>query len=242
MTSTRRFIALLTIAGMAGPFFTGSATAQSAKKPPVSKKSSQAKGKAKVDENTEKSDEASDSNDQSKAVKKQLTTEKAVFGGGCFWCVEAVYEKIPGVVSAVSGYAGGFVPRPNYEAVSTGETGHAEVVQIEYDPKLVTYDQLLEVFFACHDPTTPNQQGPDFGTQYRSIILTSGNLQRKSAIEAIQKLNNSNYFGASIVTQVAPLAKFYPAEKYHQDYYKKHPNLPYCQIQIAPKLKKLGLK
>ncbi|GIW85822.1 MAG: hypothetical protein KatS3mg108_0146 [Isosphaeraceae bacterium] len=171
----------------------------------------------------------------------QPRLEYATFGGGCFWCIEAVFERIPGVKSAVSGYAGGTFPRPTYELVCTGQTGHAEVVQIAYDPTMVTYDQLLEVFFAAHDPTTLNRQGPDVGTQYRSIILAHDQGQAHAAAKFIQRLNMQNVFGAPVVTEVVPLQKFFPAEKYHQDYYKKNPNKPYCQMMITPKLKKLGL-
>jgi peptide-methionine (S)-S-oxide reductase len=167
---------------------------------------------------------------------------KATFGGGCFWCVEAVFERIPGVKSAVSGYAGGEHPLPTYELVCTGETGHAEVVQVTYDPAAVTYEELLEVFFKSHDPTTPNQQGPDVGTQYRSIVLFHDQKQRQAAMKVYEKLTADNVFGAPIVTELVPMGRFFPAEKYHQDYYKKNPNKPYCQMMIAPKLKKLGLK
>ena len=166
-------------------------------------------------------------------------TDKATFGGGCFWCVEAVFERVPGVKAVVSGYAGGDFPRPTYELVCSGETGHAEVVQVEYDPKAVTYKKLLEVFFSCHDPTTLNRQGPDAGTQYRSIILAQDETQRKLSIEFIQYLNDNRIFANPVVTEVVPLQKFFPAEAYHQDYYRKHPNVPYCQVMIPPKLEKL---
>ncbi len=195
--------------------------------------STQSKANPKMDDISKPSGEASDEKPQ---------VQFATFGGGCFWCVEAVFERVPGVRAAVSGYAGGTFPRPTYELVCSGETGHAEVVQIEYDPTLVTYEQLLRVFFSSHDPTTLNRQGPDAGTQYRSIILTHDEEQAKTATKFIQKLNAENVFGAPVVTEVVPAGKFFIAEKYHQDYYKKNPNKPYCQMMIAPKLKKLGLK
>jgi peptide-methionine (S)-S-oxide reductase len=150
-----------------------------------------------------------------------------------------VYERVRGVKSVISGYAGGFVPRPTYQQVLTGQTGHAEVVQIEFDPRVVTYDQLLEIFWRCHDPTTLNRQGPDVGTQYRSIILFENDAQRQAAETAIAKLSASRKFYGPIVTEVVPLQAFYPAEEYHQDYYRKHPNAPYCRVYIAPKLRKL---
>jgi len=177
--------------------------------------------------------------DDFNGVSATAKTEKATLGGGCFWCVEAVFEKVPGVKAAVSGYAGGEFPKPTYELVCSGETGHAEVVQIEYDPKAVTYEKLLEVFFTCHDPTTLNRQGPDAGTQYRSIILAHDQTQAKLATQFIDRLNANQVFGAPVVTEVTPLAKFFPAEAYHQDYFRRHPNAPYCQAMIPPKLEKL---
>ena len=180
--------------------------------------------------------------DDFNGVSATAKTEKATFGGGCFWCVEAVFERVPGVKAAVSGYAAGDrenFPIPTYELVCSGETGYAEVLQVEYDPKAVTYEKLLEVFFTCHDPTTLNRQGPDRGTQYRSIILAHDQTQAKLATQFIERLNANQVFGAPVVTQVAPLDKFFPAEAYHQDYYRKHPNAPYCQAMIPAKLEKL---
>lgn len=174
--------------------------------------------------------------------KTEIRTKKATFGGGCFWCTEAVMERVPGVKAAVSGYAGGMHPRPTYELVCTGQTGHAEVVQVEYDPAAVTYEQLLEYFFASHDPTTLNRQGPDLGTQYRSIILAHDESQMRAAVKMIEGFNQSGTFGAPVVTEVVPLQKFFIAEKFHQDYFKKNPNKPYCQAMIVPKLKKLGFQ
>ena len=168
------------------------------------------------------------------------TTATATFGGGCFWCMDAVYQYVPGVIKITSGFAGGNTPNPSYEQVCTGRTGHAEVIQITYDPSKVTYDQLLDLFWKAHDPTTLNRQGADHGTQYRSIILTSSPEQVTEA-EASKKKAQSQ-FADPIVTEIKPLTAFYPAEQYHQDYYKNNKNVnPYCQVVIAPKLKKLGL-
>jgi peptide-methionine (S)-S-oxide reductase len=172
-------------------------------------------------------------------AKADVKTEKATFGGGCFWCMEAVYEAIPGVKSAVSGYAGGFVRNPSYEMVSTGETGHAEVVQIEYDPEVVSYEKLLNVFWHSHDPTTPNQQGPDFGPQYRSIILYHNEAQKEAAQKSYEKLTKDGAFDSPIVTELVPLKAFYAADKHHQDYYRKNKRAAYCQTYIVPKLKKI---
>ncbi len=174
--------------------------------------------------------------------KATAKLQKATFGGGCFWCLEAVFERIPGVKAVVSGYAGGHVQKPTYKQVCTGQTGHAEVVQIQYDPEVVTYDKLLEVFFACHDPTTPNRQGPDYGPQYRSIILFEDDAQRAASQAMIENLGVNGAFSDPIVTELVPLNKFFAAEAYHQDYYRKNKNAPYCRMTIAPKLDKLKLK
>jgi len=167
-------------------------------------------------------------------------TATAVFGGGCFWCMDAVYQYLPGVIKITSGFAGGTVADPTYDQVCTGRTGHAEVVQITYDPSKVTYDQLLDLFWKAHDPTTPNRQGADRGSQYRSIILTS-TPEEAAAAEASRKKARA-FFPDPIVTEIKPLTAFYPAEEYHQDYYRNNKDKnPYCQVVIAPKLKKLGL-
>ncbi|NBZ95344.1 MAG: peptide-methionine (S)-S-oxide reductase [Proteobacteria bacterium] len=167
-------------------------------------------------------------------------TATATFGGGCFWCVDAVYQYVPGVLKITSGYAGGTVPNPTYDQVCTGRTGHAEVVQISYDPSKVTYDQLLDLFWKAHDPTTLNSQGADHGTQYRSIILTSS--PEEAAAAESSKKKAQVLFSDPIVTQIVPLTTFYPAEEYHQDYYQNNKDKnPYCRAVIAPKLKKLGL-
>lgn len=162
--------------------------------------------------------------------------EVATLGGGCFWCLEAVFKDVRGVVQVVSGYSGGHVANPSYEEVCTGETGHAEVVQITYDPKEISYRELLELFFEIHDPTTLNRQGADVGTQYRSIILYHTPEQREEAVRLIQELEGASRWPDSIVTQVEPFAAFYPAEAYHVDYFARNPNQPYCRVVIAPKV------
>lgn len=169
-------------------------------------------------------------------------TEKATFGGGCFWCLEAVFEQLHGVKNVVSGYAGGRTGRPNYGAVSTGMTGHAEVIQIEFDPGQIAYKDLLDVFWACHDPTTLNRQGPDEGTQYRSIILYHDEAQRKAALESYQKVEAAGLFQGPIVTELVPLKTFTHAEKHHQNYYRNNKFAPYCQMVITPKLRELQAK
>jgi peptide-methionine (S)-S-oxide reductase len=183
---------------------------------------------------------AKDSTD--KADKPALQLEKATFGGGCFWCLEAVFEQVKGVKAVVSGYAGGNVPRPYYELVGTGMTGHAEVVQVEYDSSVVTYEQLLKTFWSAHDPTTPNRQGPDEGTQYRSIILYHNDEQKLAAQKMYDKLTAARVFAGPIVTELAPLNRFYPAERYHQNYYRNHRYDPYCETMIAPKLQMMKFK
>jgi peptide-methionine (S)-S-oxide reductase len=164
----------------------------------------------------------------------------AVFAGGCFWGIEAVFEHVKGVKSATSGYTGGSVASPSYEQVSTGTTGHAESVRVVFDPSVVTYEQLLQVFFmVAHDPTQLNRQGPDHGTQYRSVIFYADDAQRQSAESAIAKLKASKAFPAPIVTQLVPLGAFYEAEDYHQHYLARHPDQPYIVVNDAPKLVRL---
>jgi peptide-methionine (S)-S-oxide reductase len=167
-----------------------------------------------------------------------MAKEVAVFGGGCFWCTEAVFKMLKGVTAVDSGYAGGTKPNPTYENVSSGQTGHAEVIRIEFDPSVIDYRKLLTVFFATHDPTTPNRQGADIGSQYRSIVLYETEAQKRSAEQYIAELNASSNTGAPIVTEVKPLSKFYPAEEYHRDYYAKNKGQAYCEVVINPKLKK----
>ena len=166
-------------------------------------------------------------------------TDSAVFGGGCFWCVQAIFSRLKGVNKVTSGYAGGKTPNPSYEQVCSGRTGHAEVIKIEFDPETITYHDLLEVFFKAHDPTTPNQQGADVGTQYRSIILYSNEAQKIAAEAYLADLKKAGIFDRPAVTEVEPLGNFYPAEEYHQDYYQLHPEKGYCRAVIAPKLAKL---
>src|SRR5918911_1391208 len=168
--------------------------------------------------------------------------EVATLAGGCFWCLEAVFDDLRGVESVESGYAGGRVPNPSYQQVCTGGTGHAEVVQITFDPRVVSFRELLEVFFTIHDPTTPNRQGADVGTQYRSIVLYHSPEQEQTAREVIADLQAKRVWDAPIVTQVEPLEAFYPAEEYHQEYFARNPNQPYCQIVIAPKVAKFRQK
>lgn len=164
--------------------------------------------------------------------------EVATFGGGCFWCVEAIYERVAGVQSVTSGYSGGNVKNPDYKQVTTGLTGHAEVVQIKYDPEIISFYELLEIFFKTHDPTTLNRQGADVGTQYRSIVLYHSEAQKSQAEEIISDLNEAGVYANPIVTQVVPFEKFYEAEDYHQEYYENNPNQGYCRMVIQPKLEK----
>jgi peptide-methionine (S)-S-oxide reductase len=175
--------------------------------------------------------------DPEKSTGTETNLQTATFGGGCFWCGEAVFQRIPGVRSVVSGYAGGTKENPTYHEVSGGDTGHAEVIQIKFDPKEISYDKLLEVFFEEHDPTTLNRQGADVGTQYRSIILYANDEQKKVA-EKLKAEAQKNYKDP-IVTQIVPLKKFWPAEDYHQNYFNTHGNQGYCAFVIQPKLQKL---
>lgn len=168
--------------------------------------------------------------------------EVATLGGGCFWCTEAVFSRLKGVVEVVPGYSGGHVENPTYEEVCTGLTGHAEVVQIKFNPKEISFSELLDVFFATHDPTTPDRQGYDVGPQYRSVIFYHNEAQRVEAQRKIRELEESGVFGAPIVTQVEPFRNFYRAEDYHIRYYDRNPYKPYCVFVISPKLSKLKKK
>ena len=174
------------------------------------------------------------------ADPEPMQTETATLGGGCFWCVEAVYERLPGIISVVSGYAGGQTESPTYEEIGTGKTGHAEVVQIEYDPAKISYEKIIDLFWEAHDPTTLNRQGADTGPQYRSIILTENDDQMRIANESKTRAQTKSK--SPIVTEIVPLTKFYPAEDYHQDFYRENPMHPYNQAVIRPKLKKLDEK
>jgi peptide-methionine (S)-S-oxide reductase len=164
--------------------------------------------------------------------------ESATLGGGCFWCLEAVFEGLRGVDRVVSGYAGGDAAEPSYEQVCTGTTGHAEVVQVTFDPSVVSFRDLLEVFFGIHDPTTPNRQGMDVGTQYRSVIFYHSPEQRQVAEQAIAELSAAGVWDQPIVTQVLPFSQFYPAEAYHQGYFRNNPGQGYCQAVVSPKVAK----
>ena len=171
-----------------------------------------------------------------------LITEIAVFGGGCFWCTEAVFGQLKGVVSVMPGYAGGTIANPTYEQVCTGKTGHAEVTRVEYDPAQISYHDLLVVFFATHDPTSLNRQGADVGTEYRSVIFYTTDDQKRDAEAMIEQLNNSDPAGKRIVTEVVPLKAFYEAEDYHQEYFANNPYQPYCSYVVAPKVQKFRAK
>ena len=166
----------------------------------------------------------------------------ATLGGGCFWCLEAVYQELEGVFEVTSGYAGGHVANPTYEAVCGGATGHAEVVQVTFDPSVLPFDEVLRVFFAIHDPTTRDRQGADVGTQYRSIILTHDDAQAAIARRVMQEVAAEGVYPDPLVTEVTPLEAFFPAGQSHRDYYRTHESQPYCQVVIAPKLRTLGLE
>jgi peptide-methionine (S)-S-oxide reductase len=165
-------------------------------------------------------------------------TETATVGGGCFWCLEAPFQRLRGVASVVSGYAGGDTADPTYEEVCSGTTGHAEVVQVTFDPDVVSFEELLEVFFALHDPTTVDRQGPDVGSQYRSAVFYHDERQRETVEAVVDRLEGDVYDG--IVTEIAPLEAFFRAEEYHQNYYEKNPGQPYCRMHVPPKLEKIG--
>jgi peptide-methionine (S)-S-oxide reductase len=166
------------------------------------------------------------------------TYEIATLGGGCFWCIDTIFRELKGVEKVESGYAGGRMPNPTYRDVCSGMTGHAEVVQVTFDPSVLSFRDLLGVFFTVHDPTTPDRQGADVGTQYRSIVLYHSDAQRDTAKQVVDELNAKKVWDDPIVTQVVPFTTFYSAETYHQDYYSQNQNQPYCQIVIAPKVAK----
>ncbi len=168
--------------------------------------------------------------------KPQL--EIATLGGGCFWCVEAIYQDLIGVQKVVSGYAGGHVPNPSYNAVCAGTTGHAEVIQVHFDPNLIRFEDILYIFWRVHDPTTLNRQGADVGTQYRSIILYESEAQKETAHRSLAETNALRLYPTPIVTEIAPLELFYAAEAYHQNYYRSNPNQGYCRVVIDPKVRK----
>jgi peptide-methionine (S)-S-oxide reductase len=169
---------------------------------------------------------------------KEVKLDTAIFGGGCFWCLEAVFQRLKGVHSVESGYAGGHIKNPTYDAVCSGTTGHAEVAQITFDPATISYEDLLNVFWRTHDPTTPNRQGNDVGTQYRSVIFYHSDAQKQTAEKSKKETNASGLWPNPIVTEIKPLTEFYKAENYHQNYYNSHPSQPYCTFVIDPKIKK----
>ncbi|MCS6889495.1 MAG: peptide-methionine (S)-S-oxide reductase MsrA [Chloroflexus sp.] len=167
-----------------------------------------------------------------------MPLETATLAGGCFWCLEAVYDQVIGVQDVVSGYTGGHVPNPTYRQVCDGDTGHAEAVQIRFDPTQISYRELLEIFFSIHDPTTLNRQGADVGTQYRSAIFYHSEEQRQIAEQLVRELSEQQVFRDPIVTEIVPATTFYPAEEYHQEYFARNPYQPYCQFVVAPKVAK----
>ena len=182
---------------------------------------------------------------ESKTKRKEMKNENielATFGGGCFWCIEAVFQMINGVSDVVSGYAGGETRNPSYKTVVSGGTGHAEAIQISFDPKLISYRELLDIFFYMHDPTTLNRQGNDIGTQYRSLILYHNEPQRKLAEEMAKEYNHKGVYQKPIVTEIKAYKEFFTAEDYHQNYYKNNKSQPYCSFVISPKIKKLKEK
>jgi len=172
----------------------------------------------------------------------RLGLETATLGGGCFWCLEAVFEQARGVEQVISGYTAGHTDHPTYEDICTGTTGHAEVIQITFDPQVISYRTLLEIFFTIHDPTTPNRQGNDRGTQYRSIILHHDDTQKTIAHDVIREINDAEIWNGPVVTQVQALEHFYPGETYHQGYYRGHESQPYCRLVVEPKVVKFREK
>ena len=169
----------------------------------------------------------------------QQEIDKATFGGGCFWCIGAIFERLDGVLDVRVGYTGGKIENPTYDDVCSGETGHVEVAQVYFNPQIISFKQLLDIFWKSHDPTTLNRQGADMGTQYRSAIFYHSDKQREIAEKSLQAADRMEIYENPIVTEIIPLATFYPAEVFHQDYYRRNTNAPYCQVVIQPKLKKL---
>ena len=177
-------------------------------------------------------------NENNEITAKNIELKQATLGGGCFWCLEAVYQQVKGVVHVESGYTGGQTLNPDYDSVCSGRSGHAEVVQIHYDPQLITFKQLLEVFFVIHDPTTLNRQGNDVGTQYRSVIYYHDDDQKAQASEMIHDLNQSDALNGAVVTELSELPTYYKAEAYHQNYFANHPDQGYCAFVVSPKVEK----
>lgn len=193
---------------------------------------------------SQKTTETGKVNNKSTPTKKEsnMNLDTATFGAGCFWCVEAVFQRLKGVDTVISGYSGGKIANPTYREVSSGLTGHAEVIQITYDPNIISFEQLVEVFFYTHDPTTLNRQGADEGTQYRSAIFYHTEEEKNIAEKIKNKLNADNTFGKPIVTEISEFVKFFPAEDYHQNYYNQNGQQPYCKIVISPKVGKFSEK
>jgi peptide-methionine (S)-S-oxide reductase len=232
--------AVLALAGMAQPGQDPKQPAAAASKTDEnSTGGSNQDGAASTSQN-EKRDQGQSTGTSNQTKLKKIET--ATFGGGCFWCMEAVFERIPGVKSVVSGYSGGHVPNPSYEMVCTGLTGHAEVIQIEFDPSVISFEKLLHFFWTAHDPTTLNCQGPDYGTQYRSIILYHSEDQKEEAQKQYKELMAHRSRRSPIVTELVPFKAFYPADEHHQDYYRKHPDAEYSVMYIEPKVRKLKQK
>lgn len=179
---------------------------------------------------------------QSNTNNTTANNEIATLGGGCFWCLEAVFDNLSGVTSVESGYTGGQTANPTYEDICTGTTGHAEVVRITFDPAVISFREILDVFFTIHDPTTLNRQGNDRGTQYRSVIYYHSSAQKETAEKLVAELNQKNEWGSPLVTEVTPEVTYYPAEDYHQEYFEHHPNQPYCMMVVAPKVAKANEK
>ena len=227
MAITPRTLGILLGAAMLGAAVpaTGQATRPSAAEP------------AAVPDEEAPADATVEDEDEAEATPE---IETATFGAGCFWSTEAVFEQYEGVLSVVSGFSGGFVPSPTYRQVCTGETGHAEVVRVAYDPSLISYEDLLNIYFHAHDPTTPNRQGDDFGPQYRSVIFYHDDDQRRAALAMYRELTARRAFRSPIVTQLVPFEGFYPAEPYHQDYFRHHRRSVYTRSYILPKLRKMS--
>ena len=169
--------------------------------------------------------------------KNKIIIEQATFGAGCFWCVEAIFESLDGVVDVQAGYTGGKIENPSYEDVCSGVTGHVEVIQLDYNPRIISYKKILDIFWEVHDPTTLNRQGPDIGTQYRSVVFYHSDSQRDIALQSMQAVEKAGIYENPIVTEINPITIFYPTEEYHQDYYRQNKNAPYCRVVIQPKLK-----
>lgn len=175
-------------------------------------------------------------------MSQTASSEVAILAGGCFWCIEAVFREVDDVVSVLSGYTGGTTVNPTYEQVGTGKTGHAEALQVVFAPDKISYHDILEIFFSTHDPTTLNRQGPDVGTQYRSAIFYHDERQKDIAEKVVEELDEAGVWNSPIVTRIVPAAEFYPAEEYHRDYFRKHPEQAYCRVVISPKLSKFRSK